>query len=123
VVFATLQIPITDMGKALQRSKRYDYQVKQAALDAEYLQEKLQLLEGKLRLEMESAWNQLQVTADAVEVATRLLAQMRTQYAAGRITASELMRVSLEVNTARENLLSRRIAYRKALRAYQALQS
>ena len=123
VVFATLQIPITDMGKALQRSKRYDYQVKQAALDAEYLQEKLQLLEGKLRLEMESAWNQLQVTADAVEVATRLLAQMRTQYAAGRITASELMRVSLEVNTARENLLSRRIAYRKALRAYLALQS
>ena len=72
---------------------------------------------------MESAWNQLQVTADAVEVATRLLAQMRTQYAAGRITASELMRVSLEVNTARENLLSRRIAYRKALRAYLALQS
>ena len=120
-VFATLQIPITDMGKAIQRSKRYDYQVKQATLDTEYLQEKLQLLEAKLRLEMESAWDQLQVTADAVDVAEELLAQMRAQYAAGRITASDLMKASLEVTTARENLLSRQIAYRKALSAYRSL--
>lgn len=120
-VFATLQIPITDMGKAIQRSKRYDYQVKQATLDTEYLQEKLQLLEAKLRLEMESAWDQLQVTADAVDVAEELLAQMRAQYAAGRITASDLMKASLEVTTARENLLSRQIAYRKALSAYCSL--
>lgn len=120
-VFATVQIPITDMGKALQRSKRLDYQVRQAALDTEYYQEKLQLLEGKRRLEMETAWNQLQVTQDAVDTAEELLSQMRAQYAAGRITASELMKASLELTTAREKLLSCRIAYRKALSAYLAL--
>ena len=120
-IFATLQIPLTDMGKAIQRSKRLDYQVQQAALDTEYLQEKLNLLEGKLRLEMESAWDQLQLTADAVRLAEELLDQMRSKYAAGSITASELMKASLEVTNARETLLSRRIAYRKALSAYMAL--
>lgn len=120
-VFATLQIPLTDMGKAIQRAKRYEYQVQQAALDTEYLQGKLQLLEGKLRLEMEGAWDQLQLSGDAVLLAEKRLVQMRAQYAAGRITASELMKASLEVTSARENLLARRIAYRKALNAYTAL--
>ena len=58
LVFAMVQVPITDIGKAAYRSKRLGYKVQDAQEEREYLLRKLSL-ENKLRLDVDTAWQSL----------------------------------------------------------------
>ncbi len=121
LVFAMVQVPITDLGKAAYRSKRLGYKVQDAQEEREYLLKKLSLLENKLRLDVDTSWEQIAVCEETVGNAEARLDRMRLMYTAGEATATELMRCALEVSTARESLVSSQISYRLAVSAYRSL--
>ena len=121
LVFAMVQVPITDLGKAAYRSKRLGYKVQDAKEEREYLLKKLSLLENKLRLDVDTSWEQIAVCEETVGNAEARLDRMRLMYTAGEATATQLMRCALEVSTARESLVSSQISYRLAVSAWQSL--
>ena len=120
LLFATVQIPLTDIGKAIARSRRYGYQVDKALEDQEYLTKGLSLLEKMLRLEVETAWEQIDIASESLSIAEDSFDRESARYRAGHATASQLMTSSLAVSTARDALVSSRIAYLKALSAYRS---
>lgn len=118
LVFATVQIPITDLWKGSIRSRRLEYSVQKAEIERENLGRKLLLQIGQLRLDMETAWEELKVKEEALGFADEMLRTTRSKYDAGMATASELMEVSLRQLQAAEGLNSQQIRYRNAVRAY-----
>ena len=121
MVFATVQVPLTDIAKAFVRNRRYDARLKMAQNDREYLNSKLQLLEQKLRLDVTTAWDQIQLQEQAVACAENVLMHTEARYKAGQITASTLAQSTVEVSQARNQLIEARITYRKAVNAYRHL--
>ena len=121
LVFAMVQVPITDIGKAAYRSRRLGCKVQDAQEEREYLLRKLSLLENKLRLDVDTAWEQIAVSSETVSNAEMRLDRMRLMYASGQATAAELMRSALELSTARGDLVSAQISYRLAVTAWRSL--
>ena len=121
LIFASVQIPITDIGKAVARNRRYDARLRMAQNDRDYLYGRLQLLEQKLRLDLSIAWDQIQLQEQAVDYAQNVLKHMNARYKAGQVTASALAKSTLELSSAREGLVEARISYRNALNAYKSL--
>ena len=117
-MFATVQIPLTDIGKAGTRARRYDYRIQQARGDRDYLDAKLQVQVKMLRLEMETAWQELEVSRDAVTLAEKTLSHMHTAFSSGRATTADYLQAQLSFIQAREDLVGREIAYRLAVNAY-----
>lgn len=117
-LFATLQIPLTDIGKAASRARRYDYRILQAQGDRDYLDAKLGVQVKMLRLEMETAWQELEVAREAVTLAEKTLSHMRTAYSWGRATTADYLQAQLSFVQAREDLVGCAIAYRLAVNAY-----
>lgn len=118
LVFAMVKIPLTDIGKAVARSRRYGALVQMAENDRDYLNDRLRLLEQMLRLELTTAWDEMQVREEAVEYAQKALERMQARYRAGQVTASALARTTVELSAAQDQLIGARIAYRKAVNAY-----
>ena len=116
--FAIVQVPITDIGKAVHRARRYDAQIQKAASDREYLDAQLTLQLRKLQLDMESAWEQMQVAAEAVAVAEDSQRKQQTAFGAGFCTASDLLQTVAALRTASEEYIDRCIDYRIACSEY-----
>ena len=116
--FATLQIPITDLGKAGARARRYDAEVEKARVQQEYLDAQLTLQMHQLRLEMESAWEQLGVAREAVRVARDAADKLQVRYDAGQVTMSDLLQAELAVREAEEAEIDRKMDYNIAVNAY-----
>ena len=118
LVFGTVKIPLTDIPKAVVRARRYDYAVQKAASDQAWLTEQLYLRERMLALEVETAWDQLQVAGESASLAEDSLTRIRVRYEAGTASMAEVMQSALAVSSARELLEDRRIAYRLAVNRY-----
>ncbi len=73
---------------------------------------------GSVDLNMETAWEELQVKEEALRLADETLRSTRSKFDAGMATASELMQVSLQRVQAAESLNGQQIKYRNAVRAY-----
>jgi outer membrane protein TolC len=116
--FATLQVPITDLGKAGARARRYDAEVEKARVQQEYLDAQLTLQMHQLRLEMESAWEQLGVAREAVRVARAAADKLQVRYDAGQVTMSDLLQAELAVREAEEAEIDRKMDYNIAVNAY-----
>lgn len=116
MVFAMVRVPITDLGKASARARRYDYEVQKAEMDRDYLMSRLRLREGMLRLELETLWQEIGSAKDGVAYAQDCLARERIRLSAGQSTASAVLRAALALTTARETLLSKQTAYLTAAR-------
>jgi len=113
-----LQIPITDLGKAGARARRYDAEVEKARVQQEYLDAQLTLQMHQLRLEMESAWEQLGVAREAVRVARDAADKLQVRYDAGQVTMSDLLQAELAVREAEEAEIDRKMDYNIAVNAY-----
>ncbi len=116
--FAVLHIPITDLGKAGARARRYDAEVEKARVQQEYLDAQLTLQMHQLRLEMESAWEQLGVAREAVRVARDAADKLQVRYSAGQVTMSDLLQAELSVREAEEAEIDREMDYNMAVNAY-----
>jgi len=118
LLFATVQIPITDLWKGSIRSRRLAYSVQKAEIERDNLSKKLLLQIRQLRLNMETAWEELQVKEEALRLADETLRSTRSKFDAGMATATDLMQVSLQRVQAAESLNGQQIKYRNAVRAY-----
>ena len=116
--FAMVQVPLSDAGKAAHRARRYDSRIRKAQLEQEYLDAQLALQLRKLRLDMESAWEQMQVAAEAVEVAADSQRRQQESFAAGLCTASELLQSVTALRSATEEHIQKCIDYRIACSEY-----
>ena len=114
MVFATVKIPITDLGKGAARSRRYGYEVEKARMDRDYLLSRLRLREGMLRLEVETLWQEIASAEERVAHAEDLLGKERIRFSAGKATGTDLLRAGLELTAARENLLEKQTSYLSA---------
>lgn len=115
MVFATVKIPITDIGKLAARSRRYGYEVEKAKMDRDYLTSRLRLREGMLRLEVETLWQEIASAEEGVCHAEDLFEKERVRFSAGKSTGSDLLRAGLDLTTARETLLEKQAAYLAAV--------
>ena len=120
LVFATVQIPLTDIPKAVIRARRYDYAVQKAASDREYLTTRLRLQERMLYQTVETAWDELCLAEEALTLSEDSLSRIRIRYEAGEATSADFLQTKLTVTSARETLTDRQIAYRLAVNAYRS---
>lgn len=116
--FATLQIPITDIGKAAARARRFDSQVEKARVQQEYLDAQLVLQLLQLRMAMETAWEQLGVADESLRAAQDAAGKLRVRYDAGQVAMSELLQAELAVRQAEEERIDRKMEYNLAVNSY-----
>lgn len=118
VGFVSVQIPITDIGKAAHKAKRYNYQIEKAQNEKEYLDAQLVLRRQMYMLSMQTAWEELQLSeAKAANAVSRAI-RAESEYKAGRSTVSEWLKAELDSRTASEDYINRCIDYRNAVRDY-----
>lgn len=116
--FATVQIPITDIGKAAARARRYDSQVEKARSQQEYLEAQLALQLHQQRLAVETAWEQLGVATEAVAAARDAADKLRARYHAGQVTMSDLLQAELALRQAEEGRIDKKMEYNLAVNSY-----
>lgn len=116
--FISVSIPITDLGKAAQRSRRYSYNIQKARNEKESIEADLLLRRRMREVEMESAWDQIQLDSMILENARTKAIRSEADFKAGRSGVSQWLTAETEKRQAEEALLESRIAYRLAVRAY-----
>ncbi len=118
VGFATVQIPITGIGKAVARARRYESQVEKAQSQQEYYEAQLALQLHQKRLAVETAWEQLGVATESVAVARDAADKLRARYGAGQVTMSDLLQAELSLRQAEEERIDRKMEYNLAVNSY-----
>ena len=118
LVFGMVQIPLSDWGGTARKLQRLDAQMQKAENDREYLGRQLVLQVHKLWLDLNAAWEQLQVSLENRDMSRSLMEQMRVQYDAGMVSVSEFLQTETAYAQAESELLDSQIAYRTALRAW-----
>ena len=118
LAFATVRIPITGIGQAAFRAKRYDAEVEKAQREKDYLDSQITLQERKMHLEMQIAYDQVLVAGQALQVARDGERRTKADYDAGRVSLTEWLKASVTTRTAYEEYIDKCIDYRKAYNAY-----
>lgn len=116
--FATLTIPITDIGKAAARARRFDSQVEKARVQQEYLDAQLVLQVLQMRMAVETAWEQLILADESLHAAQDAAGKLRVRYEAGQVTMSDLLQAELAVRQAEEERIDRKMEYNLAVNSY-----
>lgn len=118
-VYATVSIPLTDWAKTSQKMKRCSNELLKSQNEKEYLDSQLVLKARKQWVDLQSAWEDIAVKEDAVELAGLLLNQKRSSYEAGMSTLSELLESQTALQKSQCELVDSRIAYCNALAQWQ----
>ena len=121
MAYATVRVPISDLGKAGIQARRMDYRIQKALNDKQSLDRKLELKQDKCRLDLETAWAQYGVAKESVAVAEDALMHVASNFRAGLATSSELLQAEYMLRSEKEGLISRMIDYRNAVNAYRSL--
>lgn len=116
--FVTVQIPITDLGKAAHKAKRYDYQIQKAINEKEYLNSQLELRRHMKMLEMQTVWEELVLSEAKAANRESQVFRAEAEYKAGRCPVSDWLKAELEMRTASEDYINCCINYRNAVRNY-----
>ena len=119
-VFATVSIPLTDWGKTSRKVERLGYEQQKAENNRAYLDQQLLLRARKAWVELETAWQQLQLAGSSVELLQRRLTEAEFNFRAGRSTAAEWMQAQTAFRQGQDKVADAHIAYQKAVSQYQA---
>lgn len=122
MVYAMVSIPLSDWGKNARRIERYGYEVEKARNERDYLDAQLILSARKLWVDLETAWEQMEVAAEAVAFAQRIYDSQLAQFEAGLATMSDLLQTQTSLRQSEDSFTDACINYRVALNSYQALQ-
>ena len=117
-VFAMVSIPLSDWGKVSRKVQRYDDELQKAMNDRDYLSSQLLLSVRQLWLDVTSAWEQLLVARESMDLAQMTADQMMANYKAGMSTLSETLQAETVLQQSNETYLDKCIEYRNALSRY-----
>lgn len=121
IAFATLQIPLTDWGKTSRKAMRLETQKQKAENEREYLSSQLQVMVGKLWLELTSAYDQWQIAEESMAASRRLYEVALANYSAGLATLQDLLLAETAYRDSVSATSDSLSGYRTAILAYTSL--
>ncbi|MDE7150114.1 MAG: TolC family protein, partial [Bacteroidales bacterium] len=118
LLYVSAKIPLSDWGGQARKIQRYDYQLQKAENEKDFLADQLLLQLRKLRFDLNTAWEQLQLAREAEHTARAGMEQTLAHYKAGLATLSELLQTQLSQRECADRHTDQKIAYKTALQAY-----
>ena len=117
-VYAGVSVPITGWGRTAQKLKRNQASIDKAIIDRDHYQDMLVLLLRKYYMELESAWDAMNLAKSQLDRSEYLYEQAQVSYDAGYSTIAELLQVYANLFEAEDKWSESVGDYMEALQAY-----
>ena len=121
LVFAMLQVPITDWHKTSFKLKKHDLDAEMAENTRRDLTEKMQLQTNQAWFNLEQSWLRITMAETALADAEANLKVTEDYYEAGLVALSDLLEAQTLLKRSRDELTDSRVEYRINLVTYRQL--
>ena len=121
MVFAMLQIPITDWHKTSYKLKKHDLDAETAENTRRDLTEKMQLQTNQAWFNLEQSWLRITMAQTALSDAEANLKITEDDYEAGLVALSDVLEAQTLLKQSRDELTDSRVEYRVNLVTYKSL--
>ena len=121
MVFAMLQIPITDWHKTSFKLKKHDLDAEMAENTRRDFTEKMQLQTNQAWFNLEQSWLRISMAQTALRDAEANLKITEDYYDAGLVALSDVLEAQTLLKQSRDELTDSRVAYRINLVTYRQL--
>ena len=121
MVFAMLQIPITDWHKTSFRLKQYDLDATMAENTRRDLTEKMEMQTNQAWFNLEQSWLRISMAQTALRDAEANLKITEDYYEAGLVALSDVLEAQTLLKQSRDELTDSRVEYRINLVTYKSL--
>ena len=120
MVFAMLQVPISDWHKTLFKLKRHDIDAETAENTRRDLTEKMEMQTNQAMYNLEQSWLRIRMAQTALCDAEANLKITKDYYDAGLVALSDLLEAQTLLKQSRDELTDSRVEYRINLVIYRA---
>ena len=121
MVFAMLQVPITDWHKTSLKLKKHDLDTQKAENTRLDLTEKMQLQTNQAWFNLEQSWLRINMAQTALRDAETNLKVTEDYYEAGLVALSDVLEAQTMLKQSRDELTDSRVEYRINLVTYRQL--
>ena len=121
MVFAVLQVPITDWHKTSIRLKKHDLDAEMAENTRRYLTEKMEMQTNQAWFNLEQSWLRITMAQTALNDAEANLKVTEDYYEAGLVALSDVLEAQTLLKQSRDELTDSRVEYRINLVTYKSL--
>lgn len=121
MVFAVLQVPLTDWHKTALKLKQHDFEAEKAENTRRDLTEKMALQTNQAWFNLEQSWLRITMARTALSDAEAALKITDDYYRAGLVALSDLLEAQTLLKQSRDELTDSRAEYRSCLLKYQQL--
>lgn len=121
MVFAMLQIPITDWHKTAYKLKKHDLDTEVAANTRRDLTEKMEMQTNQAWFNLEQSWLRITMAQTALSDAEANLKIAEDYYEAGLVALSDVLEAQTMLKQSRDELTDSRVGYRINLVSYKQL--
>ena len=121
MVFAMLQVPITDWHKTSYKLKKHDLDAETAENTRRDLTEKMELQTNQAWFNLEQSWLRITMAQTALKDAEANLKITQDYYDAGLVALSDVLEAQTLLKQSRDELTDSRVEYRINLVTYQQL--
>ena len=121
MVFAVLQVPITDWHKTSIKLKKHDLDTEMAENTRRDLTEKMEMQTNQAWFNLEQSWLRISMAETALRDAEANLKITQDYYEAGLVALSDLLEAQTLLKQSRDELTDSRVEYRINLVTYRQL--
>ncbi len=121
MVFAVLQVPITDWHKTSIKLKKHDFDTEIAENTRRDLTEKMELQTNQAWFNLEQSWLRITMAQTSLKDAEANLKITQDYYEAGLVTLSDVLEAQTLLKQSRDELIDSRVEYRINLVTYRQL--
>ena len=121
MVFAMLQVPITDWHKTAFKLKKHDLDTEMAENTRRELTEKMQLQTNQAWFNLEQSWLRISMAESSLRDAKANLKITEDYYEAGLVALSDVLEAQTLLKQSRDELTDSRVEYRINLVTYRQL--
>ena len=121
MVFAVLQVPLTDWHKTSHKLKKHDLDAEMAENTRRDLTEKMELQTNQAWFNLEQSWLRITMAQTALSDAEANLKITEDYYEAGLVALSDVLEAQTMLKQSRDELTDSRVEYRVNLVTYQSL--
>ena len=121
MVFAMLQVPITDWHKTSFKLKKHDIEAEMAENTRRNLTEKMEMQTNQAWFNLEQSWLRITMAQTALNDAEANLKITSDYYEAGLVALSDVLEAQTMLKQSRDELTDSRVEYRISLLNYKQL--
>ena len=121
MVFAVLQVPITDWHKTSYKLKKHDLDAEMAENTRRDLTEKMEMQTNQAWFNLEQSWMRITMAQTALSDAEANLKVTQDYYEAGLVALSDVLETQTLLKQSRDELTDSRVEYRINLVTYRQL--